>query len=88
MNLKLEVGGDWIMARTWDRETQTHLKEHVKWPATGKAILEACNLMSHVPESDRMMAKQKRYRRKSAMGGRAAATLGEKACREQNGTDG
>ncbi len=47
------------MARTWDRETQTHLKEHVKWPATGKAILEACNLMSHVPESDRMMAKQK-----------------------------
>jgi hypothetical protein len=43
----------------WDKETQTHLKEHVKWPATGKEVLEACNLMAHVPEADRMMAKQK-----------------------------
>lgn len=47
------------MQHTWDKETQTHLKEHVMWPATGKAILEACNLMSHVPEADRTMAKKK-----------------------------
>ncbi|MGH7928625.1 MAG: hypothetical protein ACREQV_12610 [Candidatus Binatia bacterium] len=47
------------MARVWDRETQTHLREHVKWPATGKAILEACNLMAHVPDTDRTMARQK-----------------------------
>lgn len=45
--------------RTWDKETQTHLKEHVEWPATGKQILEACNLMAHVPESDRTLAKEK-----------------------------
>jgi len=47
------------MQHTWDKETQTHLKEHVMWPATGKTILEACNLMSHVPEADRTMAKKK-----------------------------
>lgn len=47
------------MPQMWDKETQTHLKEHVKWPATGKAILEACNLMEHVPESDRQMARKK-----------------------------
>ncbi|HEV8339741.1 MAG TPA: hypothetical protein VGR25_08805 [bacterium] len=47
------------MKHMWDKETQTHLKEHVKWPATGKEVLEACNLMAHVPEADRMMAKQK-----------------------------
>jgi hypothetical protein len=46
------------MKHMWDKETQTHLKEHVKWPATGKEVLEACNLMAHVPEADRMMAKQ------------------------------
>lgn len=47
------------MQHMWDKETQTHLKDHVKWPATGKEVLEACNLMAHVPEADRMMAKQK-----------------------------
>lgn len=47
------------MPRTWDKETQMHLREHVTWPATGKAILEACNLMAHVPESDRAEAKRK-----------------------------
>ncbi len=47
------------MKHMWDKETQTHLKEHVKWPATGKQILEACNLMDHVPKADRDMARQK-----------------------------
>lgn len=47
------------MAHMWDKETQTHLKEHVMWPATGKAILEACNLMAHVPQADREMARKK-----------------------------
>jgi len=47
------------MKHMWDKETQAHLKEHVKWPATGKDVLEACNLMAHVPEADRMMARQK-----------------------------
>jgi len=48
-----------IMKQMWDKETQTHLREHMRWPATGKAILEACNLMAHVPEADRTRAKQK-----------------------------
>lgn len=47
------------MKHMWDKETQTHLKEHVTWPATGKQVLEACNLMAHVPEADRTIAKQK-----------------------------
>ncbi|HEY3248692.1 MAG TPA: hypothetical protein VGK88_10430 [bacterium] len=45
--------------RTWDKETQTHLKEHVQWPATGRQILEECNMMGHVPEADRKLAKEK-----------------------------
>lgn len=47
------------MQHMWDRETQLHLKEHVTWPATGKTIMEACNMMAHVPEADRTMARQK-----------------------------
>lgn len=43
----------------WDRETVTHLNEHVKWPATGQQIMQTCNMMSHVPESDRQMAMDK-----------------------------
>ena len=47
------------MKYMWSRETQTHLKEHIKWPATGKAILDACNSMSDVSEAARRTARQK-----------------------------
>ena len=47
------------MKHMWGKETQTHLREHIRWPATGKAILDACNRMSDVSDADRRMATQK-----------------------------
>jgi hypothetical protein len=40
------------MART---ETMEHLQNHVTYPATKKAIVEGCSMMSHVPEDARRM---------------------------------
>jgi len=42
----------------WSKDTITHLKEHVKWPAKGKDILESCKMMSDVPENEKMMAEK------------------------------
>jgi hypothetical protein len=36
-------------------ETKTHLNEHIKYPATGEEIKQQCNMMSHVPETERKM---------------------------------
>jgi len=37
------------------KEMMDHLKMHVQYPATKKTIMEACNMMSHVPEEARKM---------------------------------
>lgn len=42
----------------WSNDMVTHLKEHVKWPAKGKDILESCKMMSDVPEKEKMMAEK------------------------------
>ena len=32
------------------RELTSHIREHMSYPATKKAIVEACSNMAHVPE--------------------------------------
>lgn len=44
------------MART---EMMEHLHNHVTYPATKKAIMEACNMMSHVPDDARKLIDTK-----------------------------
>jgi len=34
-------------------EVVKHIKEHLKYPATKKQMVEACNKMSDVPKADR-----------------------------------
>ena len=40
-------------------EMHMHIREHVNYPATKKQILEACNMMSHVPGDARNMVEMK-----------------------------
>ena len=48
------------------KEMMDHLKMHVKYPATKKTIMEACNMMAHVPAEARDMVsmhlKDKMYK--------------------------
>ncbi len=41
------------------QEMMSHLKDHVTYPATKKAIWDACNQMSHVPEEHKKMFMDK-----------------------------
>ncbi len=41
------------------KEMEMHIREHVMYPATKQAIMEACNMMQHVPEEARKMADTK-----------------------------
>jgi hypothetical protein len=40
-------------------EMMEHLHNHITYPATKKAIVESCNMMSHVPEDGRKMIETK-----------------------------
>lgn len=42
----------------WSNDMVTHLKEHVKWPAKGKDILESCKMMADVPGNEKVMAEK------------------------------
>jgi len=39
------------------KELLEHLRHHMQYPATKKAIVEACNMMEHVPAEARDKAK-------------------------------
>ena len=41
------------------KEVSEHVRNHMSYPATKKAIVEECNNMAHVPESTRMMIAEK-----------------------------
>jgi hypothetical protein len=41
------------------QEMTTHIKDHMSYPATKKAIVEMCNNMAHVPQSARQMVADK-----------------------------
>ncbi len=41
------------------QEMMTHIKDHMRYPATKQAIVEMCNNMAHVPESARQMVADK-----------------------------
>ena len=41
------------------KEMKDHLSMHVEYPASKKMIVEACNMMSHVPEEARKMVDMK-----------------------------
>ena len=35
------------------KETEIHVREHMSYPASKDQLIQACNMMSHVPEADR-----------------------------------
>ncbi len=35
------------------KEAIEHIKEHIKYPATKKQMIEACNMMYDVPKADK-----------------------------------
>ena len=35
------------------QEIRTHLLEHIQYPATKQDLVQQCNMMSDIPESDR-----------------------------------
>ena len=41
------------------KEMETHIREHVTYPATKQQIVEGCNMMSHVPDDARKMVEMK-----------------------------
>lgn len=41
------------MATVSKKEVREHIKSHLKYPATKKQLVEACNKMSDVPKADR-----------------------------------
>ena len=41
------------------KEMETHIREHIMYPATKQQIIEGCNMMMHVPEDARQMVGMK-----------------------------
>lgn len=41
------------MSKTPKKEMEEHIRKHLTYPATKKALVEACNRMSDVPKADR-----------------------------------
>jgi len=58
------------------KEMMEHLHDHVAYPATKKAIMEACNKMSHVPEDARKMIDTKLKDKTYNSAGEVMADLG------------